>query len=136
MSDLENSDDEIDLKKDEKDEDEDISDKPKIISKKIITGYTDDTDDEDDELAEDEDDEEDIIGLQDDEIQVKDILSKEKISTTKLDNQSYDLENDNLSPIKSDVESDYDDELQKFESDLTSNYVKKHHPECLYLNNN
>ena len=136
MSDLENSDDEIDLKKDEKDEDEDISDKPKIISKKIITGYTDDTDDEDDELAEDEDDEEDIIGLQDDEIQVKDILSKEKISTTKLDNQSYDLENDNLSPINSDVESDYDDELQKFESDLTSNYVKKHHPECLYLNNN
>ena len=133
MSDLENSDDEIDLKKDE---DEEISEKPKITNKKIITGYTDDTDDEDDELEDDDEDEEDIIGLKDDEIQVKDILSKEKISTPKIESQLYDLENDNISPINSDVESDYDDELQKFESDLNSNYVKTHHPECLYLNNN
>ena len=135
MSDLENSDDEIE-KKDEKEDDEDISEKPKISSKKIITGYMDDTDDEDEELGEEEDDEEDIIGLKDDEIQVKDILSNEKINTSKVDTQFYNLENDNLSPINSDVESDYDDELQKFENDLNNNYVKKHHPECLYLNNN
>ena len=135
MSDLENSDDDMDTKKDEKDEDYDVNEKPKINNKKINTGYTDDTDD-DEELDDEEEDEEDIIGLKDDEIQVKDILSKEKISTSKLESQPYDLENDNISPINSDVESDNDDELQKFENDLNSNYVKKHHPECLYLNNN
>lgn len=134
MSDLENSDDEIDIKKEE---DDDLGEKSKALSKKIITGYTEDTDDEEDEVNnDDDDDDEDIIGLKEDEIQISDILSKEKSTLSKVDNEISYLENDNLSPINSDVESDYEDELQKFDNDLNSNFVKKHHPECLYLNNN
>ena len=135
MSDLENSDDELDIKKYEKDDEEDINDTPKIISKKIITDYLNDEDEEIDD-DDDSDDEDVIIGLKDDEIQVKNILSKEKTDMIKEANDPYYLENDNLSPINSEIESDYEDELQKFENDLNSNYVKKNHPECLYLNYN
>ena len=137
MSDLENSDDELDIIKKKEDEENDDDDtKTKSSSKKIITDYTEDTDDEDIDDDIDDDDEEDMIGLKDDEIPVKDIIAKEKAGNSKNQIDGYDLDADNLSPINSDVESENDDELQKFENDLTNDYVKKNHPECLYLNNN
>ena len=138
MSDLENSDDDTEILKKNLDEEygEVEDSKNQTSSKKIISGYTDDTDDEEIGEEEDDEDEEDFIGLKDDEIQMKSILSKEKMSTSKQDSEPYDLEVDNLSPINSDVDSDYDEELQKFEYDLNNDYVKKNHPECLYLNNN
>ena len=143
MSDLENSDDEIDTFKkdmgDLGDVDDEGQSKSKISNKKVISEYTDDTDDEDvdnDDDDPDDDDVEDIIGIKDDEIGMDNILSKDNYSTQIDVTDQYGLEIDNLSPINSEVDSDYEDELQKFDNDLTNSFINKNHPECLYLNNN
>ena len=143
MSDLENSDDEIDTFKkdmgDLGDVDDEGQSKSKISNKKVISEYTDDTDDEDvdnDDDDPDDDDVEDIIGMKDDEIGMDNILSKDNYSTQIDVTDQYGLEIDNLSPINSEVDSDYEDELQKFDNDLTNSFINKNHPECLYLNNN
>lgn len=145
MSDFENSDDENYSKKDDYDE---FIKKSKTSNRKILPDEEDtiandsEVDEDEDEinddlhdLDDDFDDDFDQLKNSDENLEIKDILSKEKTSSDIKDDVLYDLENDSLSPINSDVESDDENDLQKLENDLNHNYVKKNHPECLYLNN-
>ena len=136
MSDLEISDDDLENPKKTQDDENDEDDVKKSSNKKIITEFVNDEIDDEDDDDDDDDDEEEFIDLKEDDLQIKNLLSKEKLLDNKVDDVSNELEIDNLSPINSEIDSDDENELQKFENELNKNYVKNNHPECLHLNNN
>jgi DNA-directed RNA polymerase I, II, and III subunit RPABC2 len=134
MSDLEDSDVEPDVNTNgELDDDADIDKDDKVQGlskslpiKKPAAEYANSDDEADSENEEVDDDDDDDDGLQSDDEMSS--LSEDK------DHEYNPLENGEdaiLSPINSDIDSDDEDELQKFEPESTSEYIKKVHPECL-----
>ena len=97
-------------------------------------------------LVVDSDDEEDVIDINDDSDVEPDINedfdndndnelisnlnSKNKLSEN-IENTGYDY---NISPINSDIDSDDEDYLQKFDENIKKNYIENNHPECLIDN--
>jgi DNA-directed RNA polymerase subunit K/omega len=104
------------------------------ISKKLIdkvesdTEMNDDDDDDDDNEEDDDDDddddvdpdEEDDMKINDEGIEVNNSLYADQT----IDNTSQ------ISPINSDVESDDEDYLKKFDIDDRDTYINRYHPEC------
>jgi len=83
-------------------------------------------DDDDEEEEEDDDDEEADEEDDDDE---EDDVNKESPS---IDLTSENIED--LSPINSDIDSDDDNYLQKFNIEENNQYINQYHPECLVGN--
>ena len=126
MSDIELSDIE-DTKYDSEKEDNDVEILPK---KKLLVVDSDDEEDEID-INDDSDVDPDINEEfdNDDEL-ISNLNGKNKVSG-KVENTGYD---DNISPINSDVDSDDEDYLQKFDENIKKNYIENNHPECLIDN--
>ncbi len=109
------------------------------ISKKLTQGYSTeidldekDYDDEDDDDEDDDDDDDDDDSDFDIEKELdNELTSKNSVNTDYLESN---LKTSNISPINSDIESDDEDYLQKFDSDLREEYIKKNHPECFIKN--
>lgn len=126
MSDIELSDVE-DTKYDSEKEDNDVEILPK--KKSLVVDSDDEEDDID--INDDSDIDPDINEEfdNDDEL-ISNLNGKNKVSG-KVENTGYD---DNISPINSDVDSDDEDYLQKFDENIKKNYIENNHPECLIDN--
>jgi len=99
-------------------EEDDLEEEPQI-------GGVDDFDSNEDE---DEDTKKEDEESEDDDVEGEKIASKKTKNPAKKTVQ-IDLENDD------DDEDNYDDSyLQKFDSELTKNYINEFHPECLIHN--
>tara|TARA_R110002074_G_scaffold254551_1_gene426890 strand:- start:1548 stop:2252 length:705 start_codon:yes stop_codon:yes gene_type:complete len=135
MSDLEESDNEPDEDiDDETDKEQLITSKKKLINKSIQKVKDEDEEDNDDEDEDDDDDDDDEDNDFDDNIvENPDELAGEIVDEYKSSNL-FGLDDSNISPINSDVESDDEESLQKFDSEKRGEYVKKYHPEC-FTNN-
>jgi len=127
MSDIELSDVE-DSKYDSDKEDNDVEILPK---KKSLVVDSDDEEEDEIDINEDSDVEPDINEDFDnnDEL-ISNLNGKNKVSG-KVENTGYD---DNISPINSDLDSDDEDYLQKFDENIKKNYIENNHPECLIDN--
>lgn len=127
MSDIELSDVE-DTKYDSEKEDNDIEILPK---KKSLVVDSDDEEEDEIDINDDSDVDPDINEEfdNDDEL-ISNLNGKNKVSG-KVENTGYD---DNISPINSDVDSDDEDYLQKFDENIKKNYIENNHPECLIDN--
>jgi len=127
MSDIELSDVE-DTKYDSEKEDNDIEIIPK---KKSLVVDSDDEEEDEIDINDDSDIDPDINEEfdNDDEL-ISNLNGKNKVSG-KVENTGYD---DNISPINSDVDSDDEDYLQKFDENIKKNYIENNHPECLIDN--
>lgn len=125
MSDNELSDVE-DTKYDSDKEDTDVEIIPK--KKSLIAN----SDDEDDEYNANEDSDLDIDNNVDfaNEDDLINSLNSENKTTNKFDD-TYD---DNISPINSEIDSDDEEYLQKFDSNIRKSYIENNHPECLIDN--
>ena len=146
MSDLDESDTELDPEYVDKEDKEDKEDKDivkPITSKKLISEYHVDSEDEDvDDVDDDDDDDDDVED--DDEtdnlnIEQSNVIGDIKSTTQDLLMDYPSLENKvtdttYISPIQSDVESDEEDYLQKFDMEERDEYVDNFHPECLTKN--
>ena len=143
MSDLEDSDiePEEDIDDDESDKEELITSK-KTLQKKSLekvknndSDEDEDDDNDDDDVDEDEDEDEDD---EDDEFDDNIVENPDELAGEIVDdyksNNLFGLNDSNISPINSDVESDDEESLQKFDKDKRSEYIKKYHPEC-FTNN-
>ena len=131
MSDLEEDSDieqdvDADIETSDKEE-KDIELSKPMTTKKIVTEYVE----SDEEPTVDTDDEVDPDDLQldDDQTSVPDDKDVDYIHIDDKDEQSVAL-----SPINSEIDSDDEDYLQKFEPESASEYVKRVHPECLTAN--
>ena len=126
MSDIELSDVE-DTKYDSDKEDNEIEILPK---KKSLVIDSDDEEDEN-EINEDSDVDPDINeDFDNDDELLSNLNGKNKVNSNS-ENTAYD---DNISPINSDVDSDDEDYLQKFDENIKKNYIENNHPECLIDN--
>ena len=127
MSDIELSDIE-DTKYDSEKEDNDVEILPK---KKSLVVDSDDEEEDEIDINDDSDVDPDINEEfdNDDEL-ISNLNGKNKVSG-KVENTGYD---DNISPINSDVDSDDEDYLQKFDENIKKNYIENNHPECLIDN--
>ena len=127
MSDIELSDVE-DTKYDSEKEDNDVEILPK---KKSLVVESDDEEEDEIDINDDSDVDPDINEEfdNDDEL-ISNLNGKNKVSG-KVENTGYD---DNISPINSDVDSDDEDYLQKFDENIKKNYIENNHPECLIDN--
>ena len=127
MSDIELSDVE-DTKYDSEKEDNDVEILPK---KKLLVVDSDDEEEDEIDINDDSDVDPDINEEfdNDDEL-ISNLNGKNKVSG-KVENTGYD---DNISPINSDVDSDDEDYLQKFDENIKKNYIENNHPECLIDN--
>jgi DNA-directed RNA polymerase I, II, and III subunit RPABC2 len=127
MSDIELSDIE-DTKYDSEKEDNDIEIIPK---KKSLVVDSDDEEEDEIDINEDSDVEPDINeDFDNDDELISNLNGKNKVSG-KVENSGYD---DNISPINSDVDSDDEDYLQKFDENIRKNFIENNHPECLIDN--
>tara|TARA_Y100000389_G_scaffold23281_1_gene19868 strand:- start:5747 stop:6430 length:684 start_codon:yes stop_codon:yes gene_type:complete len=127
MSDIELSDVE-DTKYDSDKEDNDVEILPK--KKSLVVDSGDEEEDEID-INEDSDVDPDINeDFDNDDELISNLNGKNKVSG-KVENTGYD---DNISPINSDVDSDDEDYLQKFDENIKKNYIENNHPECLIDN--
>ena len=127
MSDIELSDVE-DTKYDSEKEDNDIEIIPK---KKSLVVDSDDEEEVDIDNNDDSDVDHDINeDFDNDEELISNLNSKNKVSG-KVENTGYD---DNISTVNSDIDSDDEDYLQKFDENIKKNYIEKNHPECLIDN--
>lgn len=127
MSDIELSDVE-DTKYDSEKEDNEIEILPK---KKSLVIDSDDEEDDEIDINEDSDVDPDINeDFDNDDKLISNLNSKNK-SGNNIENAGYD---DNISPINSDVDSDDEDYLQKFDENIKKNYIENNHPECLIDN--
>jgi len=109
-----------DTEKDESDKEDQY--KSKTITNKKFTGNIDSEDDDDDDelLLEDDSD--------------TDESTEEKNPLTYIETTGEMDDVIQLSPINSDVESDDEDFLKKFDPDNRTNYINKYHPECFIKN--
>lgn len=124
MSDLEDSD--VDIEQEDMDKgDSDKEEKELVSSKQISTKklFTDnsDTDEEEEEDLDMEDDSEIIDDLLKEEPEYSD-------TTSKIADPSQ------ISPINSDIESEDEDYLQKFDVEKRDKYINTYHPECFTAN--
>jgi len=127
MSDIELSDVE-DTKYDSEKEDNDIEIIPK---KKSLVVDSDDEEEDEIDINDDSDVDPDINeDFDNDDELISNLNGKNKVSG-KVENSGYD---DNISPINSDVDSDDEDYLQKFDENIKKNYIENNHPECLIDN--
>ena len=115
MSDVEESDNEGSKYDSDKDEPETVK---SILNKPLMV----DSDVESDVDLENEDFEEN-----------KDIIN-ELVNQTADYQTSKDDEYDNISPINSDVDSDDEEYLQKFDEEIKVKYIQETHPECIIDN--
>jgi len=166
MSDLDNSDVELDYKypnKDDKEEKKEKEDKeiPKPITSKKLSEYKIDSEDDnsendddvdaddskdDDDDADDDDDDDDMgnidkVDIIDDDIKsdlnidkdndVGDVLLSKNtpVEFSEVEHKITDITY--LSPINSDVESEDEDYLQKFDEEIRDKHLIKYHPELL-----
>ena len=120
-SDVEPEVDPDDTEKEDSDKEEQY--KTKTITNKKLTGNLDSED-------EDEDDEE--LPLDDDSDLEESIEEKNPLTYIETAGKMDDTLQ--LSPINSDVDSDDEDYLKKFDSEDRTNYINKYHPECLIKN--
>lgn len=121
MSDIEDSDNEGSTKYDsEKDEPEVLP----VFNKPTLVVDSDQDDSDDDLVGDDEDDE--IF------------KAKNDITDKPANSSNYNLSNnedyDNISPINSDVDSDDEEYLQKFDDKQKTSYIQEIHPECIIDN--
>ena len=133
MSDLDEDSDiepdvDAEIENSDKEEKEIGSTKP-ITAKKLVPEYVDseeetniDTDDEDDVDPDELTLEDDLISSPDDKV----------AEYTQLEDKTENPVT--LSPINSDMDSDDEDYLQKFDSESANEYVRTVHPECLTAN--
>ena len=127
MSDIELSDVE-DTKYDSEKEDNDIEIIPK---KKSLVVDSDDEEEDEIDINEDSDVDVDINeDFDNDDELISNLNGKNKVSGN-VENTGYD---DNISPINSDVDSDDEDYLQKFDENIRKNFIENNHPECLIDN--
>lgn len=127
MSDIELSDVE-DTKYDSEKEDNDIEIIPK---KKSLVVDSDDEEEDDIDINDDSDVDVDINeDFDNDDELISNLNIKNKVSGN-VENTGYD---DNISPINSDVDSDDEDYLQKFDENIRKNFIENNHPECLIDN--
>ena len=127
MSDIELSDVE-DTKYDSEKEDNDVEILPK---KKSLVVDSDDEEEDEIDINDDSDVDPDINeDFDNDDELISNLNGKNKVSG-KVENTGYD---DNISPINSDVDSDDEDYLQKFDENIKKNYIENNHPECLIDN--
>ena len=164
MSDLDDSDNELidpeDIEqidsdkedKEDKDDKDNKDDKLKsITNKKLIPEFVDQDEDEDEDEDEDDDDDDDDDDGDDNDVDDEDaddidiiknktkqvLKDSSKQNETLLNFSDTKMNSDNnglISPINSDVESDDDDYLQKFDLEQRDIYINKFHPECLTAN--
>ena len=128
MSDLEDYESDIEAPDDESDKEE--KSKKTLKSKKVTpskmqTEIDESSGDEDLEESDAEDDDDDVDSVDIEEEQEEELESgvKDKGENTSI-----------LSPINSDIDSDDEDDLQKFDQENTFEYINKYHPECLVAN--
>ena len=127
MSDIELSDVE-DSKYDSEKEDNDVEILPK---KKSLVVDSDDEEEDEIDINDDSDVEPDINeNFDNDDELISNLNGKNKVNG-KVENTGYD---DNISPINSDVDSDDEDYLQKFDENIRKNFIENNHPECLIDN--
>ena len=127
MSDIELSDVE-DTKYDSEKEDNDVEILPK---KKSLVVDSDDEEEDEIDINDDSDVDPDINeDFDNDDELISNLNSKNKVSG-KVENTGYD---DNISPVNSDIDSDDEDYLQKFDENIKKNYIENNHPECLIDN--
>jgi len=127
MSDIELSDVE-DTKYDSEKEDNDVEILPK---KKSLVVDSDDEEEDEIDINEDSDVDVDINeDFDNDDELISNLNGKNKVSGN-VENTGYD---DNISPINSDVDSDDEDYLQKFDENIRKNFIENNHPECLIDN--
>ena len=103
------------------------------VGKKDLPQYSVDNEDEDEGEGEDEEDEEDEDENEEDEDNEEKLESGTKEFNIDV-KQGIDYGDQSISPIQSDVESEDDDYLQKFSSELRENYIKTTHPESIIKN--
>ena len=128
MSDVEESENEIeevDLDELEADEEAEKNAVKAVTIKKIVPASNSDEDDDEDEEDEGEDEGEDEYS-DGDEMNPEDEPAKNAIDLAAVGSTVATY----ISPINSDVESDDEDLLQKFDAENRNEYVKKFHPEC------
>ena len=90
--------------------------------------------DADDEIDEPDDDseDEDLIGIDESELlKITSDKTTDKKTLIETGEENYNTE---ISPINSDVDSDDEELLQKFDFEVRDKYVSENHPECLLLN--
>ena len=112
------------------DSDKEDNDNEIIPKKKSLVIDSDDEEDEID-INDDSDIEPDINEEFDNDHEIISNLNRKNKVNGNIENTGYD---DNISPINSDIDSDDDDYLQKFDENIKKNYIQNNHPECLIDN--
>ena len=128
MSDLEDYESDIEAPDDESDKEEKskkVSATKKLTQSKLKSDVQDSSGEEDLEESDVEEVEDDIES---------DALEEEEEEDNSVIKNPNDMISNALSPINSDVESDEEDDLQKFDQENTLEYINKYHPECLVAN--
>ena len=129
MSDLEDYESDVEPQDDESDKEEKskkLSTSKKLTQTKIKSDLQDSSGEEDLEDSDVEEEQEEDVD--------SDELEEEEEEENSAIKDSNDMVSNVLSPINSDVESDEEDDLQKFDQENTLDYINKYHPECLVAN--
>jgi DNA-directed RNA polymerase subunit K/omega len=116
-----------------------LSDKSLKSEEKSPQDEVDDVDDDEEDLDDvaDDDDDEENDQTEDSDVDDDDEDDAEEDSIVDKESNPGDLSTSNvedLSPINSDVDSDDDNYLQKFDVEENNKYINKYHPECLVGN--
>jgi len=127
------SDADADTDDDDDDDDDDDANEPEKTGNEAVEDDDDNVDDADD--AEDNDDDDD----DDDDIDGVDVnpgTNKNKSIGIDVEYSKSNIFNsdEQISPINSDIESDEEDYLQKFNAQDRDVYINKYHPECITRN--
>jgi DNA-directed RNA polymerase I, II, and III subunit RPABC2 len=112
------------------DSDKEDNDNEIIPKKKLLVIDSDDEEDEID-INDDSDIEPDINEEFDNDHELISNLNRKNKVNGNIENTGYD---DNISPINTDIDSDDEDYLQKFDENIKKNYIQNNHPECLIDN--
>ena len=125
----ENDDSDVESEEEESDEDEDEADE-------FIGGSKED--DEDADVIQKDDEDESIADESEDESEKEEDEENKQTKTKKVKKTSKPVKITKLqldSDEEEDDEDDYDEKyLQKFDSEITKNYINDFHPECLHHN--
>ena len=134
MSDLENSDHEdVEDENVESDKDEKDPEIKPILSTQQISEYVNSDEEEEEEEDEDEDEEEDALeedALEEDALEENNALQTLSNDSTLEYASSKSADPSQISPVNSDIESEDDDYLQKFDVEGRDSYASNVHPEC------
>jgi DNA-directed RNA polymerase I, II, and III subunit RPABC2 len=113
------------------DSDKEENDIEIIPKKKSLVIDSDVEDDDEVDINEDSDIDPDINDDFENEDDLISSLSSKNNTGKNIENTGYV---DNISPINSDIDSDDEDYLQKFDENVRQNYIENNHPECLIDN--